>query len=709
MRSDNRGNIAIIGGGVAGLAAAFELTKPGLYGGEYVTVYQAGWRLGGKCATGRDECGRIVEHGLHLWFGYYENAFRLLREVYDELADAKRRFASWRDAFRPVRFTQIGEPRVADRGGVIPFVWSRRAGSPGDGRGPRMRDAVAGVLGLLAEFHDALDSAGVRSAIAVSPPPAHARAFDRLFATQGGLEGLTAREAVRSAARWWEGIGGGPADPLHLAGVKGLLRDAADALSQHIANLPKPAFRDEMLAETTDIAAAFIGGVVDDVVLDQISLEELDETEFRDWLVGNGAGADGVARSPFLRALYDTMFQYCEGDAEQPSYGAGTAAQVVLRMLGTYRGAAVWKPNAGLGEALIAPLYQVLVARGVRFAFFHKLEKIELSEDGAAIAQLHFARQAEIPDDFKPTVDVDGLTCWPDSPPEGLPEGDYESRWDKRKVEPDLVLTQGKHFDAAILAVPLGAFKPLGRDLGPCAELIRANPRFRAMAHEIGLVPSLSAQIWCSKSLTGLGWPAKTSALVGGPRPLSIWADMTHLLDAEGWGRDGPKSVQYLCYVLKSRAYIEPLAVPEANALARALATDWLEREALRFWPKAAAPVEGGGVAFDWSTLQDPDEHIGPERLSAQVVKANVDPWACCSGSAAGSTGWRLRTDESGFRHLYLAGSWIDSGLNTECIEAAVMSGKQASRAVCGSPAKVVGESFLQSRAASGRRARAAR
>ena len=109
MAADNRGNIVIIGGGVAGLAAAFELTKPGRYRGECVTIYQAGWRLGGKCATGRDEYRRIVEHGLHLWFGYYENAFQLLREVYDELPHTPRRFATWKDAFRPVPFTQIGE------------------------------------------------------------------------------------------------------------------------------------------------------------------------------------------------------------------------------------------------------------------------------------------------------------------------------------------------------------------------------------------------------------------------------------------------------------------------------------------------------------------------------------------------------------------------------------------------------------------------
>jgi uncharacterized protein with NAD-binding domain and iron-sulfur cluster len=36
-----------------------------------VTIYQRGWRLGGKDASGRNrEYGqRIEEHGLHMWMG----------------------------------------------------------------------------------------------------------------------------------------------------------------------------------------------------------------------------------------------------------------------------------------------------------------------------------------------------------------------------------------------------------------------------------------------------------------------------------------------------------------------------------------------------------------------------------------------------------------------------------------------------------------
>src|ERR1051326_8006851 len=62
-----------------------------------------GWRLGGKGASGRGVADRVEEHGLHLWMGFYENAFRLMRECYAERhADYPNcRFADWRDAFKP--------------------------------------------------------------------------------------------------------------------------------------------------------------------------------------------------------------------------------------------------------------------------------------------------------------------------------------------------------------------------------------------------------------------------------------------------------------------------------------------------------------------------------------------------------------------------------------------------------------------------------
>src|SRR5215469_5156181 len=68
--ADQSVRVAIVGGGCAALTAAFELTKPEHNGLYEVTVYQMGWRLGGKGASGRGPGNRIEEHGLHLWMGF---------------------------------------------------------------------------------------------------------------------------------------------------------------------------------------------------------------------------------------------------------------------------------------------------------------------------------------------------------------------------------------------------------------------------------------------------------------------------------------------------------------------------------------------------------------------------------------------------------------------------------------------------------------
>ena len=81
-----RRRVAVLGGGMAGLSAAWRLSEPGWRDRfESITVYQRGWRLGGKGASSRGPNDRIEEHGLHIWLGSYENAFALLRECYAEL------------------------------------------------------------------------------------------------------------------------------------------------------------------------------------------------------------------------------------------------------------------------------------------------------------------------------------------------------------------------------------------------------------------------------------------------------------------------------------------------------------------------------------------------------------------------------------------------------------------------------------------------
>ena len=73
--------LVILGGGASSLTAAYALTNAADWRSRYesITVYQLGWRLGGKGASGRGEHDRIEEHGLHIWMGWYHNAFAMMR------------------------------------------------------------------------------------------------------------------------------------------------------------------------------------------------------------------------------------------------------------------------------------------------------------------------------------------------------------------------------------------------------------------------------------------------------------------------------------------------------------------------------------------------------------------------------------------------------------------------------------------------------
>jgi uncharacterized protein with NAD-binding domain and iron-sulfur cluster len=156
MKSIKRERVAILGGGMGGLTAAWALTaSPELLQRYEVTVYQEGWLLGGKGASVRNRAAncRIEEHGLHIWMGFYENAFRVMREVYGDLdrpADAP--LATWRDAFHKHDNITLQE-RVGDAWRPWHFDGLRDDDEPGDGRPlPSVAEYVQRGISLAAKL-----------------------------------------------------------------------------------------------------------------------------------------------------------------------------------------------------------------------------------------------------------------------------------------------------------------------------------------------------------------------------------------------------------------------------------------------------------------------------------------------------------------------------------------------------------------------------
>lgn len=85
-RPKRRENIAILGGGVGAVAAAFALTSEESWQERYkITVYQAGWRLTGSGLNPSAAPQHPKDHGPYSWAGFHENSTRMMRQCLDAL------------------------------------------------------------------------------------------------------------------------------------------------------------------------------------------------------------------------------------------------------------------------------------------------------------------------------------------------------------------------------------------------------------------------------------------------------------------------------------------------------------------------------------------------------------------------------------------------------------------------------------------------
>jgi uncharacterized protein with NAD-binding domain and iron-sulfur cluster len=398
--------------------------------------------------------------------------------------------------------------------------------------------------------------------------------------------------------------------------------------------------------------------------------DSIDHLDFREWLRRHGA-SELTLRSGLVRALYDFVFAYVDGDPNRPSIGAGTILRVALRMLFGYSGAIFYRMQAGMGEVVFAPLYEVLRRRGVRFHFFSTVRRLELSPEKRAIARVIIEKQATLKNgSYEPLVDVDGLPCWPTTPLfDQLVEGrelaerrvDLESAngWSKRG---EVTLERDRDFDDIVLGIPIGGLASV------CSELVASRRDWAEMLGRLRTVRTQAAQLWMAPDLASLGWPHPSPISTGHAGPHSSWADFTHLIPSERWPAEGaPRSLAYLCGPLPEEA--------SPDSVQNVLST-WLERHASDLWPRFSR-----------------DELIGG--FGSQYVRANIAPSERYVLSLPNTVQYRLRADQSGFQNLFLAGDWVRTGLNLGCIESAVMAGLQAARGISSRPRVIFGESDL--------------
>jgi uncharacterized protein with NAD-binding domain and iron-sulfur cluster len=705
--------VAILGGGIAGLAAAWELSRPerrGTVGS--ITVYQRGWRLGGKGASSRGAHGRIEEHGLHVWLGYYENAFRMMRECYAELdrprTDPGSPILRWDDAFRPASTIGLGEQDGAEwRHWLAHFAENdERPGEPdADARPMTAAELVRRALLLVRDFGGSLVERAeqpTEAALVLSTDPVPPEA-DRGRVRVAPVGGLAADAALVGALAAITTISAlSPSEGAFGDGAAAHLLDAVDVVVARVHDDLERRVRDTDAARRTwqflDLVRAIVRGIVVDRLFERPEgYAAVDDEDYRDWLVRHGARADTIA-SPLVRVVYDLVFGYEDGDDQRPRFAAGTGLLLSGKMFFDYRGAIFWKMTAGMGDVVFAPLYDALRARGVEFRFFHRVDALRTRGGGDLIDSIELGVQARPRGDdgeYDPLVDVGGLRVWPAAPrgellawSGGELGDDLESFWSHAADLDSLTLRAGADFDAVVLAIPVGMHAFVCRDLVDNPR----TPQWRSMRDNLRTVATQGFQLWMTEEESALGWDAPDVTTSGYPGAFHTYASMSHLLVREEWPADDqPRSVAYFCHVLQTG---DPPDRDDAGYAVRerervqARAVDYLRRDVHHLWPRAVADGD-----FRWDLLCNAGDAEGPARLDGQYCTANVDPSDRYVLSLPGTGRFRLRADESGYENLFLAGDWTDSGLNAGCIEGAVVSGIQAANALTGAPllTRVVG------------------
>ena len=416
MSTNHRKKVAIIGGGPSALTAAYWLTSTEELRARYeITVYQMGWRLGGKGASGRNQAqaDRIEEHGLHIIFGFYQNFFAMIREVYGAIKrPSGAPLATWRDAFHPLS-AGVMEDRFKGKWQPWSQLFPRNNEVPGrgpalNGPGDYLLMALQMIFGaifgwrLQEKMQNKFFPTGKRWESCTDEGNPEQTWMSRIFIAL--LDAfLRVCSWIDRRAHW-------------IAAIVGLFYAL---VWRSVAVLVRTATGPHRLWTGIDFFVSIFRGVVADRLYESQSYAAVDKYDFRDWLAAHGAHEE-TKWSPYTRAIYDAAFSYNDGRSSEEQISAAVALRTLVRMVLSYKGAMYYKMQAGMGDTIFGPLYQALRDRGVTFKFFHKASAVHLDEAGMSVARIDFQQQADInsgdPTSYQPMYDVAGLPCWPSEP-----------------------------------------------------------------------------------------------------------------------------------------------------------------------------------------------------------------------------------------------------------------------------------------------------
>ncbi|CAH9058539.1 hypothetical protein PSECIP111854_02223 [Pseudoalteromonas sp. CIP111854] len=734
--------IAILGGGVSAMTAAVYLTDQQNWQQKYdITIYQLGWRLGGKGASGRNsQIGeRIEEHGLHVWFGSYVNSFRAIENVYNNLnRPSNMPLSSWEDAFKPHSFVVLQE-YIDNAWETWPIDFPVLDGNPADATldlhfWQLIEMAVAWLRKFIGTLEEEVSKHNkitklqttkrrdrsllqhLASQVSQAFDDVEDEVEDFFQSTHDELREIWSTPSILSQ-QLQRLVNLRSADK-DLSNAKDrlvvwyLVRKLKRWLNSEAVELldDNPNIRRAYIC--ADLGIAVLIGLIKDRVFAK-GFGSINNIDFKAWLKKNGANKEYTVESAPVRGFYDLVFGFVDGNFEEGDVEAGVATLAMLRLMLCYRGGVMWKMQAGMGDVIFAPIYELLKSRGVKFEFFSEVDSLLPSVDQNGkhvVEQINITQQVTLKDgSYQPFVFVKGLPCWPSSPllDQVVPEQANEIKQHNINLEsfwsdwpsvyqntfgqplPTKSLQRGVDFDKVIFGISVASLVHL------CPELLQLDNKLNDQAKKVKTVATQAFQVWLNKTDEQLGFnyspPSEERPILSGfSQPFDTWAAMSNLIHVEDWPSNGPKNIAYFCSAFGCADYpprtdhnfpIEQKAQVKANALNK------LQTEMQSLWPSAYDQQQ-----FDWSVLFAPGNNMDEQRFDSQYWRVNVDPSERYVLSVTGSSQYRLSTGGSIFTNLYLTGDWIQTGVNAGCVEAAVMAGMQTSRAICGIPASISGE-----------------
>lgn len=637
--------VAVLGGGPAGLACAWLLSRPedpanqGKFAWDHddtsfkleVTLVEKSCIPGGKAASARrkdNEASRVEEHGLHVLMGCYANVLQVMR---------------WTGG--AAHLEEFGTTHLpSTTSGSLDDLWSLDAGPW----------PATPELKSLASWSDGVDLTECE-AIAALPQPLfersrplwfdlseatlNARPLFRAFSTlapplakagrKAGTVPRTSLDLQRLVLPWVGArlmkaialrtaylVKGDPnaADATQLAPLARLMRELArSALVPDPADPSVAEVREWVELATTvaiglDDAGLFPAWALDDPqkLLDSAypewvrAMQALDTDSLEAWLVNNGIESGFVANSRILASLTAALFTTPAGIA------AGTFLHGMARLLLTYEGKPYRRMKGGTGEAFVAPIFNRLLKSGASVHTGATADSLEAGPFGDIARVKATQRQQADPAEFG--AHVGGRLGWLTPPAAQDVDTGFEVA-----------------ADAFVLAIP------------PYAQVLPGTPdALRADLQKIRSCATVSLQCWADLQAQARFPDSIVSAT---PGPLRCAAHMTGLDEGASFGVP-----LYAC-----------------GDVEEAAAHDWAADDTLRDgWLANYRPMLQAGAP------------------GAQFKKVNdtaSDRYTCADPDTQAA---RRFGYDTGVKNLWLAGDWTRTALSCGSIEAAVTSGLEA-------------------------------